>query len=124
MKDKYLIVRKESVFSKIKNWFSGIFVKDKIQEETENIVENTNNITENTNSTFENRNNNIKNADNIQSSREIFEENKARFMELYNNVKNGEVDVNTLDEETAEKICKLLKEEILMQDKIINDKYH
>lgn len=112
MKNTYLIERKETIFSKIKKWFHGIFKKNIIQEETNSNIETTQNT--------ENMNNNIEKIDN---SIKTYEEDKERFMEVYNKVKNREIDFDTLDEETIEKICQLLKEEIHMKNKIIDDKY-
>lgn len=112
MKNIYLIERKENIFSKIKNWFRGLFKKNIIQEETNSITE-----------TKKNMNNMNNNLEKIDNSIKTYKEDKAEFMELYNNVKNGKIGIDTLDEETAGKICKLLKEEIFMKNKIVNDKY-
>ena len=112
MKNTYLIERKENIFSKIKNWFRGLFKKNIIQEETNSITE-----------TKKNMNNMNNNLEKIDNSIKTYKEDKAEFMELYNNVKNGKIGIDTLDEETAGKICKLLKEEIFMKNKIVNDKY-
>lgn len=112
MKDTYLIERKDNIFSKIKNWFQGIFFKNKIQKETKNVTENTYNI--------DNTNNNIEKTD---SKLKMYEEDKNSFMEIYKKVKNKEIDIDMLDEETTEKICQLLEEEVKLKGKIINDKY-
>ena len=37
---------------------------------------------------------------------------KKDFMEIYNKVKNGQVDIDTLDEETQERIMIMINEEI------------
>ena len=105
MKDTYLIERKDNVFSKIKNWFQGIFFKNKVQKETKKVTENTYNI------------------EKTDSRLKMYEENKNSFMEIYKKVKNKEIDIDMLDEETTEKICQLLEEEIKLKGKIINDKY-
>lgn len=106
MKNTYLIERKDNVFSKIKNWLYSIF--SRIKKETSSITENTDNI-----------NNNIEKTD---SRLKTYEEDKAKFMELYNNVKNKKIDIDTLNEETAEKICQLLEEEIKLKGRIVSDK--
>ena len=103
MEDKYLIEKKESFFSRIKNWFNSIFTKNKILEEEKTDSEIKENDTKNKDSDFK-----IK-----------YQEDKAKFMDIYNKVKKKEIEVNSLDEETVKKISKLLYEEILMKVDII-----
>ncbi len=128
MKDKYLIVRKESFFSKIKNWFNNIFAKNIISDEKKHTIDkkessadNISNITESIGSITEKKDSNTENID--SNFKKKYQEDKSKFMDIYNKVKNKEIDVDELDDETADKICKLLNEEILMKMNRINDKY-
>lgn len=121
MIDKYLIVRKESFFSKIKNWFNSIFTKNRIVEEKKYTLEKEESNTENTSNIIEKKESNFENIN--SNFRKKYQEDKSKFMDIYNKVKKKEIDVDELDDETAEKICKLLNEEILMKMNRINDKY-
>lgn len=117
MEDKYLIEKKESFFSRIKNWFNSIFTKNKILEEEKTDSEIKENEIENINDIAEIKENDTKNKDSDFKIK--YQEDKAKFMDIYNKVKKKEIEVNSLDEETVKKISKLLYEEILMKVDII-----
>ena len=46
-------------------------------------------------------------------------ESKKEFMDIYNKVKNGQIDIDVLDEDTQEKIMIMINEEIDLTNKKI-----
>ena len=95
--EKQLIKYKKSFFSKIKEKFISFFRKKNNNYMDSNKKEISENILNK--STF------IQNQ--VKESTE-----KEKFMNLYNKVKKGEIDTESLDEETLHKIIVLLNEEI------------
>lgn len=92
MKNTYLVEKKEGIFSKIKRFFQRIFIKEKLLPEH-----------------------------NEEQTQNVKKLNKEEFMDLYRKVKNEEIDYTTLDEDTIDMLCELLKEEILIRAERIDE---
>lgn len=97
MNNNQLIERKESIFTKIKNFFLRKF-GSKNKSANENIV--VQNVTET-------KENNVK----------TYEDDKKEFLQLYEDSKNGKIDLLSLSPEILEKMCILLEEEIKIKEK-------
>ena len=97
MSNNQLIKRKENIFTKIKNFFNGLFLKKEEYNYTNSIAQN---IEE------------VKKPDIDE-----YETDKKEFLELYENSKKGEVDLLSLSPEKLKKMCELLEEEIKMKER-------
>ena len=97
MNNNQLIERKENIFTKIKNFFRGLFSKKKEYNCTNSIAQNIQ----------ETEPNNI----------EQYETDKKEFLEIYEKSKKGEVDLLSLSPDALKKMCALLEEEIKMKEK-------
>lgn len=100
MSNKELIIVKENVFTKIVKFFKRLFKKNRNAIEVD-----------------------IVNNENIEKIKEEkiqkYEEDKKHFLQLYDQVKKGEVDLLSLEQEQLKRICVLLEEEIKIEDSII-----
>ena len=96
MNNNQLIERKENIFTKIKNFFRGLFSKKKEYNCTNSIAQNIQ----------ETEPNNIEKVKVMENSRRLYEKSKK-----------GEVDLLSLSPDTLKKMCALLEEEIKMKEK-------
>lgn len=92
MNGKELIETKQKIFTKIRNFFKSIFArKNKV------IVPNSNNNLLTQNSSINNN-------------------PKEQFFKLYNDIKNGKINVFSLDIDKLQKICHMLEEECKLKE--------
>lgn len=95
-----LIKTNENIFTKIRNFFKKNLYKIK-----------------------DNSKDNVKTIEKEDIKEKEKDKNidKSEFMDLYNKMKNGEVLLALLDEETLSNMCKLIKEEIKLTQNQINN---
>ncbi len=93
MNGKELIKRKQNIFTKIKLFFRNIFVK-----KHKDVMLNAGNTDSNQKSSINNK-------------------QKEQFFNLYNDIKNGNVNVFNVDIDKLEKICQMLEEECNLKEK-------
>ena len=92
-----LIERKENIFTKIRNFFKGLFYKKE---------------------KFNDANLASQNIEEIEKTdTEKYETDKREFLDLYENAKQGKVDMLSLSSDTLEKMCELLEEEIKIKER-------
>lgn len=89
--NKLVKYKEETLFTKIKKKFLNLFKKNKEETIKQEISSQDNNI------------------------------NKKDFFEIYAKVKKHEIDLNTLDKKTLNKIIKMLDEEIALTSKMLED---
>lgn len=115
IEDKQLINYKKSFFTKIKEKFLNFFNRNKNIKKIESIKEVDN---EQTDEKVHTENNLIEEQGEIDNNKNM---SKEEFMEIYNKVKTGEIDTETLEEEILYKIMIMLNEEIeLSSEKTYN----
>ena len=105
MKDKYLVEKKENIFSKISNFFKSLFSKNKIDEKKEDKPQNIDNI-----------NNEIKINKNWNKT--IIVKEDAETIKLQQRFENN--DINTMTLEDLLKISGLYKRKIEILEEDIN----
>ena len=93
IEDKQLINYKKSFFTKIKEKFLNFFNRNKNIKKIESIKEVDN---EQTDEKVHTENNLIEAQGEIDNNKNM---SKEEFMEIYNKVKTGEIDTETLEEE-------------------------
>ena len=92
-KNEQIIVRKVSFWNKIKQIFKNTFLSSKDISE------------------------------NKEDSEVCIGKTKKEIMEIYNNVKNNDMDLNELDSNTLYKIMLLIKEEIEISNKKLKEEF-
>ena len=92
MNSKELIKVKQNIFTKIKDFFRSIFVR-----KHKDVMLNASN-------TISNQHSSINNSQ------------KEQFFDLYNNIKNGKVNVFNVDIDKLQKICQMLEEECKLKE--------
>lgn len=92
-KNEQVIVRKVSFWNKIKQIFKNTFLSSKDISE------------------------------NKEDSEVCIGKTKKEIMEIYNNVKNNDMDLNELDSNTLYKIMLLIKEEIEISNKKLKEEF-
>ena len=92
MNSKEPIKIKQNIFTKIRDFFRCIFVK-----KHKNLMLNASNTVPTQNSSINNS-------------------QKEQFFDLYNNIKNGKVDVFNVDIDKLQKICQILEEECKLKE--------
>jgi hypothetical protein len=93
-------IKQEGFFRKIRNFFIGLF---KHQKDTDISQSNTNQ--------------NLKN----ETLKTNYENEKKEIFDLLSKIKNREIDVNTLNQDQLNKVGALLKEEIRIKEKKVNE---
>ena len=93
-------MKNNNIFSKIKNFFKNLF-NNKKKLPTAEYIESKENIVEDNEST---------------------KLNKEQFLDLYERLKQGDVDIFTIDPDEVEKMCMLLEEEIKLKEKQLDGK--
>ncbi len=116
IEDKKLIKYKKSFFTKIKEGLLNFFHRKQIIQKRDTIKDNNN----------EQKEEKTVIEDTLKEPQENILKNKnmskEEFMEIYNKVKNKEIDTDTLDEDTLYKIMIMLNEEIeLSSKKVYNE---
>ena len=108
--EKDLIEKKESFFSKVKNFFKGLFKKK--ARETTNDAANNENISVNENNSFKD---DIKVVEEEQSE-------EMKIIELQRRYRRGEIAENDLTEEQIEALSDLYDRQIEALRKVIEEK--
>lgn len=101
-------MKENNIFNKIINFFKNIFRNQKKLPPVSNVE---NNSQEKSNiSPIQTTQNSVEKAD------------KKQFLDMYEKVKKGEVDILSIDPDETEKICMLLEEEIKLKEKLLDKK--
>jgi hypothetical protein len=95
MNKNSLIEIKESIFTKIRNFFRNIIKKNNAEKNTLF----TNNVS----------------TGNSNIEKQV--DNKKEFFNLYNKIKYGEISAFSVELEKLEKVCKMLEEECNLKEK-------